>query len=211
MVRRGRPPLSQRRREQTRLEVAEVAVRLFGIQGVTATSAEEIADEVGMSSRTLWRYFSCKEECVRPLLTVGTDAMAERLRRWPPGTPLIPTEPSADWLALHTDHLVALRTIIRLTRSEPALCAVWLRAHNDAEGQYAAALANRDGCDSIDIERRVQAAVINAALRVAAEEWAWQEAESDETDESILLELQRTMRDTLRVALVKLPEAQPGS
>ena len=41
--RTGRPPLTERRREATRREIAEHALRLFAAQGVAATTAEDIA------------------------------------------------------------------------------------------------------------------------------------------------------------------------
>ena len=67
--RTGRPPLTERRKTETRLEVARAAVGLFLAKGVADTSAEEIAEAAGISSRTLWRYFPTKDSCVTPLLT----------------------------------------------------------------------------------------------------------------------------------------------
>ncbi|MFJ6567459.1 TetR/AcrR family transcriptional regulator [Streptomyces sp. NPDC091292] len=206
-ARTGRPPLSERRRQQTRLEVANEAVRLFGTQGVAATSAEEIAQAVGMSVRTLWRYFASKEECVRPLLTVGMEAMAARLRAWQPGAPLIPAEPSDDWFDTDAGKLAGMREIVRLTRDEPALRAVWLQAHHDAEALFTRALAERGGHDPAAMEPRVQAAVINAALRVAVEDWAWQAPRAEESTERVVAGMQQVMRRALRIAAAGLPDS----
>jgi AcrR family transcriptional regulator len=81
--RTGRPPLTERRKTETRLEVARAAVRLFLAKGVAGTSAEEIAEAAGISSRTLWRYFPTKESCVTPLLTGVIELIARFLQSWP--------------------------------------------------------------------------------------------------------------------------------
>lgn len=39
----GRPPLTERRRAETRMEIADEAVRLFVERGVAGTTAEDIA------------------------------------------------------------------------------------------------------------------------------------------------------------------------
>lgn len=84
-----RPSLGERRRTALRLEIAREAVRLFTSQGVTGTTGEQIAQAVGISTRTLWCHFPTKESCVRPLLTASLDAATDRLRHWPPQTGLL--------------------------------------------------------------------------------------------------------------------------
>lgn len=86
--RTGRPPLTEERRAQIRLEIARAAVDLFVEQGVAATTGEQIGQAVGVSARTVWRYFPSKESCVSPLFTAGIDAIAVCLREWRPGRPL---------------------------------------------------------------------------------------------------------------------------
>ncbi len=170
----GRPPLSERRKAATRLEIAQEAVRLFAAKGVAATSAEEVAQAVGISPRTLWRYFPSKEQFVRPLLAPGIELMARRLREWRPGTPVHVGGDDAEWAGTATpDATSALRGLVRLTRQEGGLRAVWLQVHHEAEAVFAEAVAERTGRGPQDFEPRVQAAVINSALRVAVEEWAW--------------------------------------
>ncbi|MGB3443360.1 MAG: helix-turn-helix domain-containing protein [Actinophytocola sp.] len=172
--RTGRPPLTERRKAATRVDIARAAVRLFTTRGVAATSADEIAAAAGISVRTLWRYFPTKESCVRPLLTAGIDLTALALRNWPPGTALATV---LDDLAAAAGDIVAevptLLALVRLTRTEPGLRAVWLRAHDDAEPVFATALAERAGHgDANDLHIRLHAAMINAALRVAVEHHA---------------------------------------
>ncbi|WP_154697658.1 TetR/AcrR family transcriptional regulator [Lentzea guizhouensis] len=161
----GRPSLTERRKAETRLDVARVAVGLFVAKGVAATSAEEIATAAGISSRTLWRYFPTKESCVLPLLTGGIDLAADWLRSWRPGqdmSELLETLREAGREAVDRDTLLDL---VRLTGTEPGLRGVWLEAHRQAEPVFADALARRGGLEAPDLTAVVQAAMINAALR----------------------------------------------
>ncbi|MGN0117160.1 MAG: TetR/AcrR family transcriptional regulator [Streptomyces albidoflavus] len=175
----GRPPLTERRKAATRLEIAREAVRLFAAQGVAATTADEIAAAAGISPRTLWRYCSSKEECVGPLLTTALDAAAERLASWPRERTLtdgISTHPPGRSAAALAEDEQALRDLVRLVRTEPGLRAVWLQVHHAAEPVLARVFAARTGLSPDALAPRVQAALLNTALRVAVEEWAWNTA-----------------------------------
>jgi len=125
------------------MEIADEAVRLFVTQGVAATTAEDIASASGVSTRTLWRYFRSKEDCARPLLTAGLDLVTERLRDyWRGGSSLTQAMPNADDpRVIGTQHLAAMRDLVRLSRAEPGLRAVWLETHFDAEAVFARAIA----------------------------------------------------------------------
>ncbi|CAM3874899.1 TetR/AcrR family transcriptional regulator [Kibdelosporangium persicum] len=173
-VRTGRPPLTERRKAETRLEVARAAVRLFLANGVAGTSAEDIAAAAGISSRTLWRYFPTKDSCVKPLLTGGIEHTARCLRSWRRDqgvTDLLDMmrEQAAGTVNDIATDRTALLNLVRLTRTEPGLRAVWLEAHREAEPVFAEALAQRAGLPGPDLAVTVQAAMINTALRVAVE------------------------------------------
>lgn len=175
-VRLGRPPLTERRKAATRLEIAREAVRLFAERGVAATTAEEIAAAAGISQRTLWRYTSSKELCVRPLLTYALDFVIALMRSWPRDRPLVEAvvgTPSSHPVASAGTDADALRDLVLLTRTEPGLRAVWLQVHHDAEPAFAAVIAERTGHGPDDLEPRVQATLLNGALRIAVEQWAW--------------------------------------
>ncbi|WP_199434706.1 TetR/AcrR family transcriptional regulator [Qaidamihabitans albus] len=172
--RTGRPPLTERRKAATRLEIAREAVRLFTANGVAATSAEEIAAAAGISARTLWRYFPNKESCVEPMLTAGIDMTRRALGTWSPGGGVAGL---LDELERNNRRSVAdlpvLLDLVRLTRTEPGLRAVWLRAHADAEPVFAAEVGRGAGLPGEDLSVRVRAVMINSALRVAVEHYAF--------------------------------------
>jgi AcrR family transcriptional regulator len=202
--RTGRPPLSERRRATTRLEIAREAVRLFTTRGIAGTSAEEVAAAAGISVRTLWRYFPSKESCVLPLLTAGIETAARALRTWPPGrgvTTLLDGLEQAAGEAVAD--VPALLDLVRLTRTEPGLRAIWMQAHDDAEPAFATALAARTGDTADSLQTRVQAAVINAALRVGVEHYAWY-ATPQRPDESYRA-LIEVIRSALLTAALGLP------
>jgi AcrR family transcriptional regulator len=199
--RTGRPPLTERRRAATRLEIAREAIRLFTSKGVAATSGEDIAGAAGISVRTLWRYFPNKESCVRPLLAAGIEAAAQRLRTGPAGGSLRSAlSDLAGWITEQQIEPAAGLALIRLTRTEPGLRAVWLQAHHDAEPVFAEALAERTGGRADDLRTKVQAGMINVALRVAVEEHAWQ------VDAPDLAALATVIQEALGAATDGLPD-----
>ncbi|MER5474997.1 TetR/AcrR family transcriptional regulator [Streptomyces sp. NPDC002935] len=200
--RTGRPPLTDERKAETRLEIARAAVELFVDQGVAATTGEQIAQVVGVSARTLWRYFPSKESCASPLFAAGIDAIAVALRAWPTDRPLedvlVRASTTAEG-AVASPQPPRVRTLLRLTRTEPGLRAVWLQAHDDAEPVFARALADRAGLDAVDLRSEIQAAMLNAALRAAVEHYAWR-TDEEEPDDPVTA--QAELAETLRSALV---------
>jgi AcrR family transcriptional regulator len=63
--REGRPAgLRERTRRAVQAEIVEAAMRLFLEQGFEATTMEQIANEIGTSRRSLFRYFGTKEDIV---------------------------------------------------------------------------------------------------------------------------------------------------
>lgn len=199
----GRLPLSERRKAETRLEIAREAVRLFAAHGVAGTSAENIAAAVGISVRTLWRYFPTKESCILPLLTTGIDAIARALRAAPAGRGMIGLV--EDLERSEDDRLADLSTLlemVRLSRTEPGLRAVWLQAHDNAEPVFAAALAERAGLPEDDLSATVQAAMINVALRLAVEHHARRIVPADISK----IDLLETVRTVLRTVAAGFPD-----
>ncbi|WNV87330.1 helix-turn-helix domain-containing protein [Umezawaea sp. Da 62-37] len=168
---RGRPPMTERRKEIIRLQIATVALDLFKSQGVAATSVEQIADGLGISTRTLWRYSPSKEGCVLPLLQHGIAVVVQKFHEWPRDMPLLEQLLHEEDLAEATPE--STLDLVRLTRTEPAIRSVWLQSHLDSESAFAGVIAERTGLPPDALETKVQAGMLNVALRIALEHYAW--------------------------------------
>ncbi|WP_405875923.1 MULTISPECIES: TetR/AcrR family transcriptional regulator [unclassified Streptomyces] len=201
--RTGRPPLTEERKAEIRLEIARAAVDLFVAQGVAATTGEQIGQAVGVSARTVWRYFPSKEACVRPLFTAGIDMLAARLRAWRPGQPLeevFAPDLTTDLRIVAGPDRATVGALVRLTRTEPGLRAVWLQTYDEAEPAFARALAERAGLSAEDLRPTIQAAMFNAALRAAVEHYAWHTEGTEPDRATAEAELMETMRSALTTA-----------
>ncbi|GLZ14144.1 TetR family transcriptional regulator [Actinomadura sp. NBRC 104425] len=115
--------LRERKKEQTRRRIAEVALRLFTERGFDAVTVNEIAEAAEVAKATLFAYFPTKESLA--LHGVGGDPLAEIVARRPPGQTFLEAlrahyrafaaaqPPEAD--------LDALLARVRVIQSSPAL------------------------------------------------------------------------------------------
>ncbi|WP_318213253.1 TetR/AcrR family transcriptional regulator [Streptomyces sp. SCL15-6] len=188
----GRPPVSltERRKAETRMDIARAAARLFVHQGLRATRAEDIAHAAGVAPRTFYRYFATKEEAVAPLYALGAERWIEAVRDAP--AELSPPQ-ALEHAARHTltpgagvsaASWEGARTLIRLAETSPALRKVWADVCHLTERALGEALAERvaaargEGDDNVaevavaGPRLRFAAATAGAAVRVAVEYWA---------------------------------------
>ncbi|MEV6115656.1 TetR family transcriptional regulator [Streptomyces sp. NPDC052109] len=141
--------LTERRKAETRMEIARAAAALFVRQGLKATRAEDIAQAAGIAPRTFYRYFATKEEAVAPLYAAGAQRWAEAVR----SAPAHLTVPEALEHAVH--HTLTpgagvsaaswewVRTLIRLAGTSPALRKVWAEVCQESDRTLADVLAAR--------------------------------------------------------------------
>ncbi|MEU5309021.1 TetR family transcriptional regulator [Streptomyces sp. NPDC021562] len=176
--------MTERRKAETRMEIARAAAGLFVRQGLRATRAEDIAQAVGIAPRTFYRYFATKEEAIAPLYVTGAQRWAEAVR----SAPAALSVPAAlEHAVRHTLTPGAgvsaaswewVRTLIHLADTSPALRKVWAEVCQSAEHHLASILAERTarGGDNVapapSPRLRFTAAVAGAAVRVAMETWA---------------------------------------
>ena len=73
----------QQSRQAVRQKVVETGMRLFVKQGFDATTTMQIAEEVGISSRSFFRYFASKEELVLGHLAPQGEVVASALAAQP--------------------------------------------------------------------------------------------------------------------------------
>ena len=77
------PPLRERTRRAVSKEITDAANALFIERGYEATTIDDIAAAVGMSQRSVFRYFATKEEIVVGKFDFVADEMLKVLRARP--------------------------------------------------------------------------------------------------------------------------------
>ncbi|MFI1915183.1 TetR/AcrR family transcriptional regulator [Nocardia sp. NPDC020380] len=75
--------LRERKKQQTRTRIIDVALQLCDEQGFDATTVEQIADAADVSPRTVNRYFDSKEAIVIAPIEGWGQALADELRAQP--------------------------------------------------------------------------------------------------------------------------------
>jgi TetR/AcrR family transcriptional regulator, regulator of mycofactocin system len=153
----GRPPGTSRR------EVTRTALELFAERGFEETTVDDIADALGVSRRTLFRYFASKNDMVWG----DFDWVLARLRRCLDATGR--EEPLHEALGravvesnrYEDDQLPELRIRMRLITGVPALQAHSTLRYAEWRGVIAEFVADRLGCGADDL---VPQMIAHAAL-----------------------------------------------
>jgi AcrR family transcriptional regulator len=167
--------MSEQRRQRLRLEISREAARLFWDRGVAATSGDQIAQAVGLSTRTVWRHFRSKESCAEPIVTKSVEWGMDVLRSWPRQLSLedhFAAEVAGYDVGDSTevaDVMLATR-MVRLSDSEPALRTAWLMACDQVEREMIGIVAKRLARPADDVDVRIRGAAASAAFRVVNEQ-----------------------------------------
>ncbi|MER7397295.1 TetR family transcriptional regulator [Streptomyces sp. NPDC000151] len=176
--------LTERRKAATELEIARTAAALFAERGAAVT-AEDIARAAGVAPRTFYRYFRTKEDAVAPLLTGGVRDWAEGLAELAVREPELPLGEVLERAAREAltpadaraqEALEWTRGLLHAMQDNPALRAVWHRAHHESELALVDVLARTTTAGPLEV--RLTAAAADGALRAAVEVWAAGESDS---------------------------------
>ncbi|WP_054711498.1 TetR family transcriptional regulator [Bacillus sp. JCM 19041] len=73
--------LRERKKRQAQIDIEEAALHLFQQKGYEQTSIKDIADEVMLSSRTFFRYYSSKEEVLTRFLQTPQTDLSQSIQR----------------------------------------------------------------------------------------------------------------------------------
>jgi len=182
--------LTERRKAETRMQIARAAAGLFARNGLRATRAEDIAHTAGIAPRTFYRYFATKEEAVAPFYAAGAQRWADAVRAAPPA---LSVPEALEHGVRHTltpgvgvsmTSWTWVRTLIGMAESSPGLRRVWAEVCQTSERTLGEVLLERvtradpahalaDPAPSVTSpEVRFAAAVASAAVRTAVEGWA---------------------------------------
>ncbi|MFJ7334831.1 TetR/AcrR family transcriptional regulator [Streptomyces sp. NPDC101116] len=145
------PPssLTERRKAETRREIARAAAGLFVRHGLRATRAEDIAQAAGVAPRTFYRYFATKEEAVAPLYATGAERWVEAVRTAPPDAGVLRAleegvrHTLTPGVAVSASSWEWVRTLLRLAEATPSLHRVWAEVCQASERRLGEVLAER--------------------------------------------------------------------
>jgi AcrR family transcriptional regulator len=163
------PSLAERRRAQTRLEIARSARELFVRDGYENVSAQQIAEECGVTERTFYRYFSSKDEVLSPIITSGAQQLAEQIAARPVAEDLATAvQRGYEQVSGHLPP-ADIQTLIALLIGVPDLRARWLADLRTIEDAVVPVVKQRAREPMSDGQAHITAASIVTALRAALE------------------------------------------
>jgi AcrR family transcriptional regulator len=165
----GRPTLTERRKAQTRREIAETALALFAREGYDRVSAETIAEEAGVSLRTFYRYFTGKDAVLSPIVTDGLDELTEHVAARPARESLATALRNAYQEINPRQGEAGVRLLIGLFLDVPALRSQWLEDLRRIEEALIPVVQERAQRPLSDQHAQLSAAAAVTGLRVALE------------------------------------------
>jgi AcrR family transcriptional regulator len=183
----------ERKKQRTREALVDAAFRLFQEKGFDATTVEEIADEVDVSSRTFFRYFASKEDVVLTFQEEQFATMLEALASRPAAEPVL--------TALRNAAVSVIRAcedgqfgfdperfgcIQQMMESSPAVFGRSLEHGQKKQSEITRIIAERMGVDpASDLRPHVMAGLANCAFHSAFEVLAAGVAETDRFSEVV--------------------------
>lgn len=170
--------LRERKKLQTRKDLARAAVRLFAERGYDATTVDDIAEAANVSRRTFFRYFRAKEEVFIVDPDGKLEAMHVALAEGPPD------EPTLDALRRGALALTEAywdpelsRAIIALLEREPSMMAAAMAYQVRWADALARELALDMGVDErLDPRPRILAHAAISMMRSAVAAWLLDES-----------------------------------
>jgi AcrR family transcriptional regulator len=165
----GREPVRARARRALRAEITTQALGLFSERGFDAVTADELAEAVGVSRRTLFRLFATKEDIVVAAFEDLGDEALTALRERPAD--------EAPWTALRhalgtaaarlEDRPALLFELHEVIAQTPALRRRLLEQRDGWRAAFAEEVAVRN-----ELARELLATAAIGAFDVATETWA---------------------------------------
>ncbi|MEU5884662.1 TetR family transcriptional regulator [Spirillospora sp. NPDC047279] len=167
----------ERKKQRTREALIDAAFDLFAEKGFDATTVEEIADAVDVSSRTFFRYFASKEDVALTFQEEQFQALLNALTARPPDEPVITAMRRAvvgimeaaerGELGFATERFDCMMTLMQ---DSTTLLAGSLEHAQKKQATLTRVVADRMGVDPAgDLRPHVVAATANCAFRAAAD------------------------------------------
>ena len=171
------PSLTQRRKDQTKLEISRCAAELFVVRGENPSDCRRHCTRGWNRTSHVLSILPDEGRCCEPILANGIERMARvyrvpvrriRLlcRCWnlPPAFALNSPAATPDAIAL-------IRQLQRIIPGDPALRNVWLSLVDDTETALVLVLRELIGPGADPLEVRLLAIAANTAQRMAVAAW----------------------------------------
>lgn len=157
-------------RDQAILDASRLVVALFVERRTSAFTVRELADHVGVSERTFYRYFPRKEDAVRPYLEAGLSHVVAGIRAGMAGMPLYDAIARAHDAVLDGAAASQTATLLSVLTGTERLRAVWLQVTLGAEQALAEVVAEAWDVPPDHVAARVAASAIVGAGRLALQQ-----------------------------------------
>lgn len=169
----------ERKKQRTREALIDAAFTLFAEKGFEATTVEEIADMVDVSSRTFFRYFSSKEDVVLTFHEDQFAALLAALVAQPPDVPVITAMRNAGVAMMRACEEgeygfdpKKFMCVQEMLESSPTLFGRSLEHAQKKQAEVTRIVAERMGVDPAkDLRPHVAAGAASCAFRAALDMW----------------------------------------
>ena len=162
--------LRERKKAATKDALSKAAIRLASANGMAAATAEAIAAEVGVSTRTFHNYFPSKEDAILYGAEASIHEWVDLLHARPLDEPI--------WDSIETLAVAyvddpehdpeEMRAVTRLIEESPALMARTMRLHDNVARSLGVAVAERTGTDvDNDLYPNLLPMVVGCAMKTA--------------------------------------------
>ena len=154
--------------QSSRLRASEAACLLFIAEGTDQTVAS-LAAHIGLSERTFYRYFSTREQVIRPVLEHGIATVASTFAAEPLTDSFMDVAILGFERTLWGDHADYTRRLVPLLLQDTELYAVWLSTIRDFEAALLPLVAARLGVSEESLRAHLATAALVSAMRVSFE------------------------------------------
>lgn len=165
--------LRERKKRQTRQALGLVAIRLAIERGLGNVRVDDIAAEVGVSTRTFNNYFTSKQEAICALALDRNRSIAEQLRARPAGEALWDAVTAAVLTQYEVNEASSPEWTagVRLVTSEPTLIGEYLKAQAQLRHELALAITQRVPAGTDDLVGGIIAGAVTAMIEFCVDRW----------------------------------------
>lgn len=177
--------LRDRKKAATRIALSEAAARLAMARGIELVTADMIASEAGVSTRTFHNYFSCKEEAVLHHLEAEILEWAGWLRERPADEPILESLECIVLRALTESdrQLEEMQALADLIDSSPTLLAKKMEMHVRLTPMLDEVIAERTGATGL--YPSLLQMVVGAAVKASLDLWMSGRSSADNPEQLV--------------------------